>query len=56
MAVSSHLDHLRRKHQDLHRKIEEEERHPAMDPVNLRQMKRKKLYLKEEIEKLSRLH
>lgn len=56
MAVSSHLDQLRRKHEALHREIEEEQQHPASDFVAIKKLKRRKLHLKEEIEKLARLH
>ncbi|MFK7944796.1 MAG: YdcH family protein [Paracoccaceae bacterium] len=53
MSVESHLDHLRQKHQGLEAKIREEERRPGADNVQIRSLKREKLHLKDEIEKLS---
>ena len=53
MSVESHLDHLRQKHQGLEAKIREEERRPGADSVHIRALKREKLHIKEEIERLS---
>jgi hypothetical protein len=53
MDVSSHLDQLRSKHQTLKAKIKDEERRPGVDSVQISALKREKLHLKEEIEKLS---
>lgn len=53
MTLSSHLDELRRKHQTLSTKIEQEQRHPSADDLELRDLKRKKLHLKEQIERLA---
>ena len=54
MSATSHLDHLRQKHQALKLKIQEEQRHPSADDLELTALKREKLHLKEEIERLSR--
>ncbi len=53
MNLSSHLSELRKKHQALSEQIEAEQRHPSSDDLNIRQLKVKKLHLKEEIERLS---
>jgi len=53
MSMSSHLMELRKKHQALSEIIEEEQRKPAADDLGIKQLKLKKLYLKEEIERLA---
>lgn len=53
MSLSSHLAELRKKHQVLSRQVEEEARNPASDNIGLTEMKKRKLVLKQEIEKLS---
>lgn len=55
MSMSSHVTELRKKHQALSEIIEEEQRKPAADDLTLKQLKLKKLYLKEEIERLAPL-
>ena len=49
----SHLSELRKKHQALSEIIEEEQRRPSSDDLSIKQLKLKKLYLKEEIERLA---
>lgn len=53
MSLSSHISELRKKHHTLSQKIEAEERLPATDSLKLRELKREKLRLKEEISRLS---
>ena len=53
MSLSSHLSELRKKHQALSEIIEEEQRKPSSDDLNIKQLKLKKLHLKEEIERLA---
>lgn len=53
MTMSSHLSELRKKHQALSAMIEEEQRYPGSDDLNIKQLKVKKLHLKEQIERLS---
>ena len=53
MSMSSHLSELRKKHQALSEIIEEEQRRPSSDDLSIKQLKLKKLYLKEEIERLA---
>ena len=53
MSISSHLDELRRKHAVLEQKIETEVRSPGSDDLQITELKREKLRLKEEIHRLS---
>lgn len=53
MSVSTHLDTLREKHEHLKTRIKEEERRPGVDHVHISALKREKLHVKEEIQKLS---
>ncbi|NNE79955.1 MAG: DUF465 domain-containing protein [Silicimonas sp.] len=53
MSMSSHLQELRKKHQDLESEVEAAQRSPAFDDLQLTAMKKEKLKLKEEIERLS---
>ncbi len=53
MTLSSHLTELRKKHQALSEIIEAEQRNPGSDDLSIKQLKVKKLHLKEEIERLS---
>ena len=52
MSLDSHLSELQRRHQTLSQQIAEREQSPASDDVHLHELKRKKLLLKDEIEKL----
>jgi hypothetical protein len=52
MAVDARIRELGLRHQSLDRAIQEEERRPASDDLRLKEMKRQKLKLKEEMENL----
>jgi len=52
MSVESHLSELVRRHQAIESLIAEEETHLAADDLKLHELKRKKLQLKDEIERL----
>lgn len=52
MSIEAHLVELTRRHQALEREIESERNHPAASDTKLKELKRKKLHLKEEIERL----
>ena len=52
MTQQSHLAELERKHQALEREIQDAMSHPGTDDLKLAELKRKKLQLKDEIEKL----
>lgn len=53
MTVTSHLQELRKKHDALSNRVEEAQRSPATDALQITALKRQKLRLKEEIERLS---
>jgi hypothetical protein len=52
MNMESHIAELERRHQALEQEIEEALHHPSMDTLTLSELKRRKLVLKDEIEKL----
>jgi hypothetical protein len=53
MSLSSHLQELRKKHQNLSEAVEAAQRSPAIDDLEIARMKKQKLHLKEEISRLS---
>ena len=53
MALESHIAELHNRHQALEREIEGELHHPAFDELRIAELKKHKLRLKEEIQKLS---
>lgn len=55
MNVSSHLDQLRMKHEALDVQIRDHERRPGADSLEITALKREKLHLKEEIQKLTQV-
>ncbi|WP_114287459.1 YdcH family protein [Candidatus Halocynthiibacter alkanivorans] len=52
MNLGSHLQELKRKHLTLSEQVETEQRSPASDDLQIADMKKKKLRLKEEIERI----
>ncbi|MBN9045658.1 MAG: DUF465 domain-containing protein [Rhizobiales bacterium] len=52
MAIESHLATLEKKHGALEQEISEAMASPAMDDLHIASLKRRKLVLKEQIEKL----
>jgi hypothetical protein len=52
MSLESHLTELVRRHQAVENAIAMEKAHPSTDDLKLIELKRKKLSLKDEIEKL----
>jgi hypothetical protein len=52
MSVASHVAELKRKHQHLANTVEEAQRSPATDNRYITDLKKQKLKLKEEIERL----
>ena len=52
MAIEARIRELGSRHETLDRAIKDELQRPASDALRLREMKRKKLKLKEEIETL----
>lgn len=53
MSVQSHIAELERRHADLERAIAEAMTHPSTDSVKVKELKRRKLHLKDEIRRLS---
>lgn len=53
MSLNAHLIELKRKHQTLSDEVEAAQRAPSVDGLHLAHLKKKKLQLKEEIERLS---
>ncbi len=52
MSLASHLEELQRKHGDLDREISEALAHPSTDGLEIAELKRRKLALKDAIQKL----
>jgi hypothetical protein len=53
MSLASHVETLKRKHRALEDEIVTSERHPSADHLDVAALKKEKLRVKEEIEKLS---
>jgi hypothetical protein len=53
MSLTSHLQELRRKHEALSDQVEAAQRSPGTDGLEIAEMKKQKLKLKEEIHRLS---
>ena len=53
MSVQSHVAELRKKHQTLSDEVERAQRAPGTDDMSIAAMKKEKLRLKEEIERLT---
>jgi hypothetical protein len=52
MSMQSHLAELEKKHQALEEEINECLTHPAVDDLKIVELKRRKLQVKDEIERL----
>jgi hypothetical protein len=52
MAIESHLAELERRHHALEAEITEALAHPSIDGLKIAELKRKKLYVKDEIARL----
>ncbi len=52
MTLSSHLEELRKKHRTLSDEVEEAQRCLGTSDISITEMKKRKLRLKEEIERL----
>ncbi|SIT78294.1 YdcH family protein [Pontibaca methylaminivorans] len=53
MSLNAHLTELKRKHRLLSNEVEQAERSPGTDGLYVTELKKQKLKLKEEIERLS---
>ena len=52
MAIESHLAELEKRHEALEQQLTEALSHPSTDDFQLLELKRKKLYVKDEIARL----
>ncbi|MFZ3360284.1 MAG: DUF465 domain-containing protein [Xanthobacteraceae bacterium] len=52
MAIESHLAELEKRHQALEQQIDEALAHPSADDLQIVELKRKKLYVKDEIARI----
>ena len=52
MSLSSHLQELRKKHQSLSDRVERVQRSPGSDDLTIAELKKQKLRIKDEIERL----
>jgi hypothetical protein len=52
MSLQNHLAELERRHKAIEKELEHAKHHPATDDLDMVELKRKKLALKDEIEKL----
>ena len=53
MSLSSHVEELKKKHQTLSNQVEEAQRSPGANDLEISELKKQKLRLKEEIARLS---
>ncbi|MDG2341125.1 MAG: DUF465 domain-containing protein [Paracoccaceae bacterium] len=53
MSLGSHLDELKKKHENLSDKVENVQRTPSASDAEISDLKKQKLRIKEEIERLS---
>jgi hypothetical protein len=52
MAIEAHLAELERKHEALEQELSDALAHPSTDGLKIAELKRKKLLVKDEIERL----
>jgi hypothetical protein len=52
MSLASHLAELQRRHGEIERQLDEAMTHPSVDDLQIVTLKRRKLALKDQIEKL----
>ncbi|HEX4042735.1 MAG TPA: DUF465 domain-containing protein [Xanthobacteraceae bacterium] len=52
MAIESHLAELEKRHQTLETELNEALTHPSADDLQIAELKRKKLFVKDEIERI----
>jgi hypothetical protein len=52
MSLASHLAELQRKHGEIERELDEAMAHPSIDDLEIVTLKRRKLALKDQMEKL----
>lgn len=55
MSLATHLEELKRRHDDIERAIDDAMTHPSVDDLEIVTLKRRKLAIKDEIAKLNTL-
>ena len=53
MALESHLAKLQQKHGEIEQKLDKMAQHPSVDDLEIAELQRRKLQLKDEISKLA---
>ncbi|MEM1361889.1 MAG: DUF465 domain-containing protein [Pseudomonadota bacterium] len=53
MSLTTHLEELRKKHERLSKQVEDAERRPSIDGLEIAGLKKQKLLLKEQIARLT---
>lgn len=53
MSFEAHLAELQKKHSEIDRKIDDALNHPSIDDLEISELKRRKLLIKDEIKRLS---
>lgn len=53
MSLMAHLAELEKRHRDLERRLQEALHHPSADDIELAELKRRKLQLKDQIRRLN---
>jgi hypothetical protein len=53
MSLGAHLQELKKKHETLEQRVEQAQRSPGVDDLHVRELKKQKLRLKEEIGRLT---
>ena len=53
MTVASHVAELKKKHELLSAEVEQAQRSPSVDDLHIHELKKQKLKIKEEINRLS---
>lgn len=53
MSIQSHVDHLKQRHRILDESIFDQQRRPGTDHLQIVSLKREKLRIKDEIERLN---
>ncbi len=53
MSVNAHVKELRKKHLHLSQQVEEAQKHPGIDDLEIATLKKQKLRIKEEISRLT---
>ena len=54
MTIQAHLAEMERQHQDIEKEIAEALKHKSVDDLELVELKRQKLHLKDEMQRLRR--